>query len=146
MAAIDFHVETARHADIVLPGSLQEEDEGIITQIEGRIIKVNKAVDCPVMRARTGRFCKTSRLNWNGHRFTFSGPGEILDELRRASSGGVADYGGVTYEKVEADGGIFWPCPTEDHPGTPTVRKRQLELVADGRDRSISLMAKLALW
>ena len=47
-AAIDFFLnDTARHADIVLPGSLHEEDEGTVTQVEGRIIKINKAVDCP---------------------------------------------------------------------------------------------------
>ncbi|MCC6428288.1 MAG: molybdopterin-dependent oxidoreductase, partial [Phycisphaerales bacterium] len=46
--AIDFFMnETARHADIVLPGSLQEEDEGVVTQIEGKVIKINKAVECP---------------------------------------------------------------------------------------------------
>ena len=46
--AIDFFLnDTARHADIVLPGSLHEEDEGTVTQVEGRVIKVNKAVDCP---------------------------------------------------------------------------------------------------
>lgn len=46
--AIDFFLnDTARHADVVLPGSLHEEDEGLVTQVEGRIIKVNKAVDCP---------------------------------------------------------------------------------------------------
>ena len=46
--AIDFFLnDTARHADIVLPGSLHEEDEGTVTQVEGRIIKVNKAVECP---------------------------------------------------------------------------------------------------
>ena len=46
--AIDFFLsETARHADIVLPGSLHEEDEGVVTQVEGRVIKINKAVDCP---------------------------------------------------------------------------------------------------
>jgi assimilatory nitrate reductase catalytic subunit len=47
-AAIDFFLnDTAQHADIVLPGSLQEEDEGTVTQVEGRVIKINKAVDCP---------------------------------------------------------------------------------------------------
>src|SRR5213076_2404120 len=46
--AIDFFLsDTARHADVVLPGSLQEEDEGTVTQVEGRVIKINRAVDCP---------------------------------------------------------------------------------------------------
>ena len=47
-AAIDFFLnDTAQHADIVLPGSLHEEDEGMVMQVEGRIIKINKAVECP---------------------------------------------------------------------------------------------------
>ena len=46
--AIDFFLnETARYADVVLPGSLHEEDEGIVTTAEGRVIKINKAIDCP---------------------------------------------------------------------------------------------------
>ena len=45
---IDFFLsETAQHADIVLPGSLHEEDEGVVAQVEGRVIKINKAVDPP---------------------------------------------------------------------------------------------------
>ena len=53
--------------------------------------------------------------------FTFSGPGEIFEELRRASAGGIADYSGITYEKIEQNLGVFWPCPAEDHPGTPRL-------------------------
>jgi assimilatory nitrate reductase catalytic subunit len=41
--------------------------------------------------------------------------------LRVASKGGVADYFGITYEKIEANNGVFWPCPSEDHPGTPRL-------------------------
>jgi assimilatory nitrate reductase catalytic subunit len=46
--AIDFFLnESARHADVVLPGSLHEEDEGIVCSAEGRVIKINKAIECP---------------------------------------------------------------------------------------------------
>src|SRR5437764_56965 len=55
------------------------------------------------------------------HGFTFQSPREIFDELRVASKGGVADYYGITYEKIEAQNGVFWPCPTEEHPGTPRL-------------------------
>jgi anaerobic selenocysteine-containing dehydrogenase len=63
--AIDFFLnETARYAHVVLPGSQQEEDEGTVTQIEGRVIKINKAVDCRAMRNGTGKSSRTSRRLW----------------------------------------------------------------------------------
>ena len=48
-------------------------------------------------------------------------PREIFDELRQASRGGVADYSGITWEKIEQQYGVCWPCPTDDHPGTPRL-------------------------
>lgn len=45
----------------------------------------------------------------------------VFDELRRASAGGPADYAGITYERIDAEGGVFWPCPDEAHPGTPRL-------------------------
>lgn len=120
MASIDFFMsETARHADVILPGSLQEEDEGVVTQIEGRVIKINKVVDPPGDAKQDWRIIQdltTALGRTNG--FGFNSPREIFDELRVASKGGTADYSGITYEKIEAQGGVFWPCPSEDHPGT----------------------------
>jgi assimilatory nitrate reductase catalytic subunit len=130
-AAIDFFLnDTARHADIVLPGSLHEEDEGTVTQVEGRIIKINKAVPCPGEAKEDWRIIQDlARALDRPHGFTFEGPREIFEELRRASKGGVADYSGVTWEKVERNFGVFWPCYSEDpktgaaidHPGTPRL-------------------------
>lgn len=121
--AIDFFLnETARHADIVLPGSLHEEDEGTVTQIEGRVIKINKAVDPPGDARQDWRIIQDIAAALGRPRgFTFREPREIFDELRRASQGGVADYFGITYEKIERQFGVFWPCPTNDHPGTPRL-------------------------
>jgi assimilatory nitrate reductase catalytic subunit len=130
-AAIDFFLnDTAWHADIVLPGSLQEEDEGVVTQVEGRIIKINKAVECPGDARQDWRIIQDlAAALGRPHGFTFTHPREIFDELRIASKGGVADYSGVTYEKVERQLGVFWPCYSEDprtgepvdHPGTPRL-------------------------
>ena len=129
--SIDFFLnDTARHADIVLPGSLHEEDEGVVTQVEGRIIKVNKAVDCPGEARQDWRIIQDiARALDRPRGFTFSEPREIFEELRIASKGGVADYSGVTYEKVEKQLGVFWPCYAEDpktgepidHAGTPRL-------------------------
>jgi len=130
--AIDFFLnDTARHADIVLPGSLHEEDEGTVTQVEGRIIKVNKAVDCPGEAREDWRIIQDiAAALGRPHGFMFANPREIFEELRVASKGGVADYSGVTYEKIERQMGVFWPCysedpetgaPTPDHEGTPRL-------------------------
>ena len=132
--AIDFFLnDTARHADIVLPGSLHEEDEGTVTQVEGRIIKVNKAVDCPGEAKQDWRIIQDiAAALGRPHGMTFGSPRDIFEELRAASKGGVADYSGVTYEKVERQLGVFWPCYSEDpqtgeridHPGTPRLFER----------------------
>ena len=130
--AIDFFLnDTAWHADIVLPGSLHEEDEGTVTQVEGRIIKINKAVDCPGDAREDWRIIQDiARALGRPHGFTFNEPREIFEELRLASKGGVADYSGVTYEKIVGQFGVFWPCysqdpetgaPLDDHPGTPRL-------------------------
>jgi assimilatory nitrate reductase catalytic subunit len=133
--AIDFFLnDTAHHADIVLPGSLHEEDEGTVTQIEGRVIKINKAVDSPGDARQDWRIIQDiARALQRPHGFTFNSPREIWEELRIASKGGVADYSGITYEKVERQMGVFWPCPSHDprtgepvpeHPGTPRLFER----------------------
>jgi assimilatory nitrate reductase catalytic subunit len=131
-AAIDiFLSETARHADVVLPGSLQEEDEGTVTQVEGRVIKINKAVDCPGDARQDWRVIQDlAQALGRPHGFTFQSPREIFEELRVASKGGIADYSGITYEKLERQMGVFWPCyatdpqtgaQTPQHAGTPRL-------------------------
>jgi len=130
--AIDFFLnDTAWHADVVLPGSLQEEDEGTVTQVEGRIIKINKAVTCPGDAREDWRIIQDiAKALGRPRGFTFENPREIFEELRIASKGGVADYSGVTYEKITEQLGVFWPCYSEDpqtgapildHPGTPRL-------------------------
>lgn len=121
--AIDFFLnDTARYADIILPGSLQEEDEGTVTQIEGLVIKINQAVDPPGDARQDWRIIQDiATALGRPHGFTFREPREIFDELRRASQGGIADYSGITYEKIEQQFGVCWPCPSDDHPGTPRL-------------------------
>ena len=142
--AIDFFLnDTARHADIVLPGSLHEEDEGTVTQVECRVIKINKAVDCPGEARQDWRIIQDiARALGRPHGFTFESPREIFDELRIASKGGVADYSGITYEKIEQQMGVFWPCYSEDpqtgrpidHQGTPRLFERgSYNPIAKGR-------------
>jgi assimilatory nitrate reductase catalytic subunit len=129
-ACVDFFLsETARFADVVLPGSQHEEDEGIVCSTEGRVIKINQAVPPPGEARQDWRILQDlAQALGRAKGFTFQSPREIFDELRRASAGGVADYSGITYEKIEAQNGVFWPCPATDatgtpidHPGTPRL-------------------------
>lgn len=113
--AIDFFLnETARYADVVLPGSLQEEDEGTVTQLEGRVIKINKAVDCPGEARRDWVIIQDIAKALGRERgLTFANPREMWEELRVASKGYTNDYSGISWERVEENFGVFWPCPDE---------------------------------
>ncbi len=127
--ALDFMVvsefflsETAALAHVVLPSAQWAEETGTMTNLEGRVILRERALappagvktDLEVMR------CLAERLGRTG----FSAiPEEVFDELRRASKGGKADYSGITYERIAATHGVFWPCPSPGHPGTPRMFK-----------------------
>jgi assimilatory nitrate reductase catalytic subunit len=120
---VDFFLsETAFHADVVLPGSLHEEDEGTVATIEGRVVKINEAVPPPGKARRDWEiFCDLAARLGAGRYFPYRSAREIWDEMRVASQGGIADYSGMTWERLEAEHGIFWPCPEEGHPGTPRL-------------------------
>src|SRR6188768_1952797 len=120
-ATIDFFMsETSRYADVVLPGSLQEEDEGTVTQLEGRIIRINKAVDCPGEAKQDWRIIQDiAKALGREQGLTFESPRQMFEELRVASRGGVNDYSGVTYERIEEHFGVFWPCRAETPDAAP---------------------------
>ena len=135
--AIDFFMsETARHADLILPGSLHEEDEGTVTSTEGRVIRIRQAVEPPGEARRDWQIiCDLARRLGKGAYFDFHSAAEIFTELRQASRGGTADYFGITYEKIEQQMGVFWPCPTLEHPGTPRLFEGGRFGHPDGRAR-----------
>jgi assimilatory nitrate reductase catalytic subunit len=123
LVVIDFFLsETAELADVVLPGTVWCEDEGTTTNLEGRVIKINYAADPPGEARRDWEIaCDLARRLGKGAFFPYKSVRDIWDELRLASKGGVADYYGITWDKIDAQGGVFWPCPSEDHPGTPRL-------------------------
>ncbi len=139
--AIDFFLsETARHADVVLPGSLHEEEEGTVTTAEGRVVRVRAAVDPPAgARRDTDILLELAERLGAGDKFAFRRPTPlatseaIFDELRLASKGGTADYYGITYARLEEGHGLFWPCPSLDHPGTPRLWEDRKFPTTDGR-------------
>ena len=132
---IDFFLsETALYADVVLAGSLQEEEEGIGCTVEGRVIHIRKAVDPPGnAKGDTWIYCELAKRLGKGKYFPYHTTREIYEELREASHGGHADYYGITYEKIDQNLGVFWPCPSLDHPGTPRLFEDGRSYHPDGK-------------
>lgn len=124
--------ETAAIADVVLPVTQWAEESGTMTNLEGRVILREQAVappegvrsDLDVIAGLAERLVSTGSTTGS---VTFSTePEEIFAELGRASAGGKADYSGITYDRIRAEKGVFWPCPEpaegdDPHPGTPRM-------------------------
>jgi len=120
LVVCDFFLsETARLADIVLPAAQWAEQDGTMTNLEGRVIRRRRAVDVPD-GVRTDLDILTSLAIALGCPRGFSGmtARATFDELRRATSGGLADYTGIDYARLDSEDGAFWPCPSSDHPGS----------------------------
>jgi assimilatory nitrate reductase catalytic subunit len=132
---IDFFLsEAARYCDVVLAGSLMEEDEGTTTNVEGRVIHHQKAVGPPAdARVDWQIICDIARRLGAGDKFNFNSSREIFDELRLASKGGISDYYGITWERIDEEKGVFWPCPSPEHPGTPRLYEGGKFAHADGK-------------
>ncbi|MEQ8818926.1 MAG: molybdopterin oxidoreductase family protein [Sumerlaeia bacterium] len=135
LCVIDFFMsETARYADVVLPGSLHEEEEGTSTTAEGRVVRIRAAVEPPANAWRdTDILLEIARRLGKEHLFPYETNEDVFNELRRASSGGTADYAGITWKRIEDEMGVFWPCPEEGHPGTPRLFENQRSYHADGK-------------
>jgi len=134
LCVIDFFLsETARYADVVLPGSLQEEDDGTSTTAEGRVVRIRAAVSPPgEARTDTWILLELARRLGRADKFSYADSQDIFNELRRASAGGTADYAGITWERIDQEMGVFWPCPSEGHPGTPRLFEDQRSYHPDG--------------
>jgi assimilatory nitrate reductase catalytic subunit len=116
-----FLSETAERADVVLPSAQWAEEEGTMTSVEGRVILRQRAKE-PPPGVRTDLEIFSGLADRLGcGRFFPSQAREAFEELRRASAGGAADYSGITWDRIRRSDGIFWPCPGEDHPGTPRL-------------------------
>jgi assimilatory nitrate reductase catalytic subunit len=129
-----FLSETAERADVVLPAAQWAEEDGTMTNLEGRVLLRRRAASPPpgvrtdleILAALAGRLGRDGAIS--------SDPMSTFEELRRASSGGAADYGGITYDRIANEDGVFWPCPAEDHPGTPRMFLKRFA-TPDGRAR-----------
>lgn len=128
--------ETAAMADVVLPVTQWAEETGTMTNLEGRVILRERAV-APPEGVRSDLEVMAGLASRLGAPVPFSTePEEIFAELGRASAGGKADYAGIDYDRIRREHGVFWPCPTAEHPGTPRMFADAFA-TADGRARCL---------
>lgn len=108
-----FLTETGRLADVVLPAASFAEKDGTFTNTERRVARVRQAIppvgdSWPDWRI----LCELSRRL--GYAKCFAGPEEVFEEIRTLTPA----YAGITYARLDTEGGLQWPCPHPDHPGT----------------------------
>ena len=132
--------ETAILADYILPVTQWAEEEGTMTSLEGRVLRRRKAIEAPIgVRSELEIFAAlAARLDAPGTWST--DPREVYDELRLASAGGRADYAGISYERLDAGEALHWPCPSEEHPGTPRLFADSFP-TPSGRARMVAVRA-----
>lgn len=103
-----------------------------MTNLEGRVLLRRRAAEPPA-GVRTDAEIMHELARRLGSAATFdAAPREAFEELRRASAGGAADYAGISYERIAAEQGVFWPCPSDGHAGTPRLFLDHFA-TADGR-------------
>ncbi|MES1173088.1 MAG: molybdopterin oxidoreductase family protein [Myxococcales bacterium] len=117
-----FHNDTSKTADVVLPITQWAEEEGTLTNLEGRVILRQKVSTAPPgVKSDLEILCALAARLGVKHGFSFASTEAVFDELREATRGGKADYSGIDYAKIREAQGVFWPCPSPDHPGTPRL-------------------------
>jgi assimilatory nitrate reductase catalytic subunit len=133
-----FLTESARLADVVLPTTQFAEEEGTLTNLEGLLLRRRRALAPPAgVRTELEIWHALAARLGHGTRFP-SDPRTVFDELRRASAGGVADYAGIDWDRLDAGAELFWPCPSADHPGTPRLFAESFP-TPDGRARFVAV-------
>jgi assimilatory nitrate reductase catalytic subunit len=129
--------ETAAIADVVLPTTQWAEEDGTMTNLEGRVLR-RRALRPPPDGVRSDLDVIAELALRLGTVAFAASPRETFDELRRASAGGPADYAGIDWERIDAEDGVFWPCPAPEHPGVPRLFAERFAH-PDGRARFVAV-------
>lgn len=125
-----FFNETNVYADVILPAASFAEKDGTFTNSDRRVQRVHRALAAPgearadweIITDLARRTIRRMAEDGSAGRaadllagWAYAGPGDVWDEMRRVTP----DFRGITYERLAAEGGVHWPCPAVDHPGTP---------------------------
>lgn len=132
-----FLTETAQRADVVLPAACWAEKDGTFINTSRRVQLVRKAVEAPNgLEPDWKIICNIARrICLRG--FDFYKAEDVWEEVRKVRP---QFFGGISYDRIEKESGINWPCPSEDHPGTPTLFTDKKSLLPDGKFKLIPVV------
>lgn len=121
LVVCDFFIsETAAEADLILPVTQWAEEEGTLTNLEGRVLRRRRAVTPPAgVRSELWIMARLAEL-LNAPSTFSEDPETVFEELRRASAGGPADYSGIDYAMLDRGEEAYWPYPAGSA-GTPRL-------------------------
>ncbi len=117
-----FMNETGELADVILPSASFAEKDGTFTNSDRRVQRVRQALpaygdsraDWQIVCEIATRMEKILGVEHSSG-FDYPDAEAIWEEMRYLTP----DFYGITYERLEREGGVHWPCPSLDHPGTP---------------------------
>ena len=110
--------ESARFADVILPAACFAEKDGVFTNSERLVQRVRKAVE-PPGEARADWEILVQLARACGADWAYDQASEVYAEL-------VADapkFSGISHQRIDREGGLHWPCPSPEHPGTPFLHE-----------------------
>jgi formate dehydrogenase major subunit len=114
--------ETARElGSVFLPAACSFEKDGTFMNSERRVQRVRKAVEPPGEATPDWEIItRAARVLGDPTRWAFQTPAEVWEEIRQVWAPGA----GITYARLDAAGGLQWPCPDEQHPGTEILHEQ----------------------
>ena len=115
-----FMTETAKLADVILPGISYAEKEGTFSNTERRVQRVRKAVTI-AGEAKEDTWIFTEIMNRMGYPQPHLTAAQIMDEIASVTP----SFAGISHARLDSEEvggrGLQWPCPSKDHPGTPIL-------------------------
>jgi len=116
-----FLTETAELADVVLPSVCWAEKDGTFTNTERRVQRVRKAIEPPGEAKADWEITMALADKLEIPGFNYESAEQIFEEVRQVTP----QYAGMTYARLEKPEALHWPCPAEEHPGTPILHTQK---------------------
>ncbi|SVA41144.1 uncharacterized protein METZ01_LOCUS93998, partial [marine metagenome] len=125
-----FMTRTAEMADVVLPAALGwAESDGTVTNSERRVQRTRAAIKPPGDARQEIEIISDLARHLGDDSWGQPTAEDLWEELRTVSP----MHAGMSWERIENEGGIQWPCPDENHPGSPFLHDRLWKQPAEGR-------------